>query len=135
MYKLMTNENIAYIILAIFFISMFLIISYVMYLKIEGFTQAGQEDAVIYVFVSDTCPACHLYNHHMHDKVEKYANDKKIPYKRINTKTDSKMFEKYNVTQIPTCLIIKTNKNGEEKVERLIGAISPEKIEQLINKQ
>ncbi|OGY25031.1 MAG: thioredoxin [Candidatus Woykebacteria bacterium RBG_13_40_7b] len=63
------------------------------------------------------------------DEVEKEFKDK-ITLQKINVDEDEKTATKYNVLSIPTYIILK---NGKE-VERVVGAVSKETIEEKINK-
>lgn len=75
--------------------------------KFENIT----DQKIVYVFVSKTCPHCVTYNEKTHPILEKAFANLDIKYQRVYADEDpNKLFEKYNVEYVPTCVIVKGDK-------------------------
>ena len=80
---------------------------------------------VLIDFYADWCPPCKKLS----PIVEKVANENSnVKFVKINIDDEEELANKYNISSIPTLLLIK---NGEE-IERSVGLISKTQVENLI---
>lgn len=81
---------------------------------------------VLIDFYADWCPPCKKLS----PIVEKVASENSnVKFVKINIDDEEELANKYNISSIPTLVLIK---NGEE-TNRSIGLISKDKVEELIN--
>jgi len=104
----MDNKTLLLIILII----LLSIAAYQFLFCIEKFENiSNNKKKIVYVFVSKTCPHCVTYNENTHPILEKAFANTDISYQRVFADEDpNKLFEKYNVEYVPTCIIVKGDK-------------------------
>ena len=84
---------------------------------------------VVVDFYADWCGPCKMMSPHIEAATIKYKNIVEVV--KVNVDTLNEVSAKYDVTSIPTVVFIK----GGELIHTSIGAISPSKLNELIEEK
>ena len=86
---------------------------------------------ILYEFTSKTCPICQ----NQKDMVKEFCIKKKIKHKIIDVNKNVKLAQRYNVTSLPTNLLVKQERmlqNVVTPIKSVSGRINEKKLEGMV---
>lgn len=101
--------------------------------NIDTFKTNDKDDNIIlFVFLTSTCPHCINYDKNTHADLEKQLNMDNIKIKKVYAHDDStELFNKYNIEFVPAAIVVKGDKdlnvNGNidyNNVKKIVNSIN-----------